>query len=86
MGTGTAASASFVTETGVGVGAEDHVACLICDAVVGIFSVSSVAFALLKERGINVTYGVFNRAIFCHLDVLLLKYNKRYLSNNSALI
>ena len=41
---------------------------------------------MLKERGINVTYGVFNRAIFCHLDVLLLKYNKRSLINNSALI
>ena len=23
-------------------------------------------YHLLKERGINVTYGVFNRAIFCH--------------------
>ena len=36
MGAGSAASVSFVIESGVGVGAEDHVACLICDAVVGI--------------------------------------------------
>ena len=41
---------------------------------------------MLKERGINVTYGVFNSAIFCHLDALLLKYTKRFLINNSALI